>query len=325
MTFIDVFNGDADGICALHQLRLHNPRADTLLITGVKRDIDLLARIQDVDNSEITVLDISLDRNREALLHLLERDNRILYIDHHFSGEIPDSENLEAHIDPSPRTCTSIIVDAMLQGSYRPWAIVGAFGDNQDESALRLAQDLSLDAESVAALKETGILLNYNGYGAHPDDLFFPPDVLYRQVRAYADPLLFYAKSETLHTLRQGYEDDMRLAGSYQPVQESAHGRIFMLPAEAWARRVIGVFSNDLARQHPDKAHGLLFPNSDGSLRISVRAPLNNPTGADQLCRRFPSGGGRAAAAGINHLPREQAGEFMQAFLKQFNDNAPSQ
>ena len=38
MNFFDVFNGDADGICALIQLRLAEPR-DTTLITGVKRDI----------------------------------------------------------------------------------------------------------------------------------------------------------------------------------------------------------------------------------------------------------------------------------------------
>ena len=41
MARYDVFNGDADGICALLQLRLAAP-ADSTLITGVKRDIDLL-------------------------------------------------------------------------------------------------------------------------------------------------------------------------------------------------------------------------------------------------------------------------------------------
>ena len=44
MTRYDVFNGDADGICALHQLRLDEPR-DAELVTGVKRDIGLVARI----------------------------------------------------------------------------------------------------------------------------------------------------------------------------------------------------------------------------------------------------------------------------------------
>ncbi|MDQ6977782.1 MAG: acetyltransferase, partial [Ghiorsea sp.] len=41
MKVIDVFNGDADGLCALHQLRLAVPVNSTLM-TGVKRDINLL-------------------------------------------------------------------------------------------------------------------------------------------------------------------------------------------------------------------------------------------------------------------------------------------
>ena len=44
MTHYDVFNGDADGICALQQLRLAEPR-DAVLVTGVKRDIALLDRV----------------------------------------------------------------------------------------------------------------------------------------------------------------------------------------------------------------------------------------------------------------------------------------
>ena len=69
MTFFDVFNGDADGICALHQLRLAQPR-DAVLVTGVKRDTALLQRIAAAPGDHITVLDIPLDRNRGTLLAL---------------------------------------------------------------------------------------------------------------------------------------------------------------------------------------------------------------------------------------------------------------
>jgi len=72
MAYFDVFNGDADGICALQQLRLIEPREATP-ITGVKRDIGLLAWVQANPGDEVTVLDISLDRNRDALIGLLER------------------------------------------------------------------------------------------------------------------------------------------------------------------------------------------------------------------------------------------------------------
>ena len=42
LTVYDIFNGDADGMCALQQLRLREPR-DAQLVTGVKRDIALVA------------------------------------------------------------------------------------------------------------------------------------------------------------------------------------------------------------------------------------------------------------------------------------------
>jgi hypothetical protein len=51
-----------------------------------------------------------------------------------------------------------------------------------------------------------------------------------------------------------------------------------------------------------------------------VRAPLNNKKGADELCREFHSGGGRKAAAGINHLPEADYDKFMAAFLSAFLD-----
>ena len=57
--FYDVFNGDADGICALHQLRLADPRA-SVLVTGAKREIALLERVDAHPGDSITVLDISL-------------------------------------------------------------------------------------------------------------------------------------------------------------------------------------------------------------------------------------------------------------------------
>ncbi len=56
---IDVFNGDADGICALIQLRLAKP-VEAKLITGVKRDIQLLEQVMVQAHDSVTVLDISL-------------------------------------------------------------------------------------------------------------------------------------------------------------------------------------------------------------------------------------------------------------------------
>ncbi|MDH3394004.1 MAG: acetyltransferase, partial [Desulfobulbaceae bacterium] len=114
MTSFDVFNGDADGICALHQLRLAEPRPDAQLITGVKRDIKLLAQIKNTRQAQVTVLDISLDSNREDLNTLLSAGCTIFYADHHFAGDIPANNALTAHIDPGSEVCTSLIINRLL-------------------------------------------------------------------------------------------------------------------------------------------------------------------------------------------------------------------
>lgn len=247
----------------------------------------------------------------------------MFYADHHYAGELPASEHLIAHIDPQPLTCTSLIINQLLAGKYVLWAIVGAFGDNLDESAAQLAQEIGVEQASLGLLKETGILLNYNGYGASLEDLFFHPVELFRQVQPYPDPLAFYAEAPALQTLKEGYQGDMEQALSYDPMHQDNSGRVYQLPAEPWARRVAGVYSNTLARQKPELAHALLTENADKSLRISVRAPLSNRNGADVLCRQFPSGGGRAAAAGVNALPPEQLDTFIGAFSAQFRSSDP--
>jgi hypothetical protein len=85
-----------------------------------------------------------------------------------------------------------------------------------------------------------------------------------------------------------------------------------VLPDAAWSRRVRGVFGNALANRFPDRAHAILTRDARGGFVVSVRAPRAAPTGADALCRTYPSGGGRAAAAGINHLPEDALPDFVR-------------
>ena len=314
----DVFNGDADGTCSLHQLRLAAPAPEAQLITGVKRDICLLSRIQDARSSRITVLDVSLHSNREPLQRLLDAENEVVYIDHHFAGEIPHSPRLTHHINPAPDSCTSLIVDRLLSGRFSPWAICGAFGDNLHAEATAAASRLSLTEGETGKLREIGELLNYNGYGADLQDLYFPPANLYRDVQDYDNPLDYHQQSAYLKTLRLGFDNDMSLALSQPLFASNGSNSIYRFPDSPWARRVSGVFANLKARENPAGAHALITENSDGTLRVSVRAPLDNCCNADILCRSFPSGGGRGGAAGINGLPMDLLDSFIDAFNKTY-------
>ena len=312
----DVFNGDADGICSLLQLRLTEPR-DSTLVTGVKRDIKLLSQVQAAPGDRITVLDISMDKNKDALLECLATGAEVMYADHHVPGDIPSASNLTALIDESPKACTAAIINKHLGGSQIRWAITGAFGDNLKDTALSLASDENLSNDELKKLETLGVAINYNGYGPSLEDLHFAPAALYKSLLEYADPLHFVNSSEDFKTLHQGYCDDMQQAAQLTPFASTAKTAAFMLPNEAWARRVSGVFGNDLASNHQDRAHAVITEKGSGNYLVSVRAPLSNRQGAADLCSQFPSGGGRAGAAGINDLPGDQ----LDAFLKAFNNS----
>lgn len=317
MAYHDVFNGDADGICALQQLRLKEP-ADTVLVTGVKRDIKLLSRVAAEPGDVVTVLDISLESNHAALEQLLQRGVDIRYFDHHFAADTPQHPSLVANIDASPDVCTSLLVDRYLGGAFRSWAVVGAFGDNLNASAERAAAPLHLDEQSLDILRELGNYLNYNAYGASVEDLHFSPADVFRRLHPYNDPLTFVQEDEIFAILKAGYADDLGRADALIPEYETEKAALFLLPAEPWARRVSGVFANRLVHQEPQRAHALLTRLQPRGYLVSVRAPLANKIGADTLCRKFPSGGGRPAAAGINELPEERFDEFLKAFTRMY-------
>lgn len=315
MALIDVFNGDADGICALHQLRLDQP-ADSELVTGPKRDISLLKRVRAQAGDQVTVLDIALSKNREALDRLLEAGAQVRYFDHHQPGDIPVHPHFEPHIDTDANVCSSLLVNQYLGGTHLVWAVTAAFGDNLADAARQAAIPLNLSTAQLAQLQSLGECLNYNGYGETLDDLFFDPAELYRQLRPYADPFAFIAESAAYQTLNAGYQSDMARAVAVTATEARASGRIFMLPAEKWARRISGVFGNQLAVESPAQAHAVLTAKPDGGYVVSVRAPMLAKSGADTLCSQFDTGGGRKGAAGINHLPEAELARFNAAFFE---------
>ena len=317
MTHYDVFNGDADGICALQQLRLAEPK-ESVLVTGVKRDIGLLARVPAGAGDEVTVLDVSLDKNRAAVDRLLAAGVHVHYFDHHFPGEIPSHPNFQCHVETLPDKGTSLLVDESLGGRHRAWAVVGTFGDNFDDAARRAAEPLALGERALGQLRDLGIYINYNGYGAELADLHFAPDALYRRLSPFANPLDFIAEDPAFAALRDGYEDDMARARAVRPELETETHRLYILPSDPWGRRAGGVFANELAQDSPGHAHALLTRLPKGGFLVSVRAPIARPEGADVLCRQFATGGGRKAAAGINDLSESQYDRFLAAFMAAF-------
>ena len=313
----DVFNGDADGICALIQLRHAEPRPDAVLITGVKRDIQLLERIPSKDVGRIAALDISFDKNRDQVIRLLQDGADVFFCDHHFAGEIPEDSGLEALISPAPEVCTSALISGRLRGRYAEWASVGAFGDNLDATADKLIANLEHLVDRHA-LRQLGICVNYNAYGASLEDLHFAPAELYQRMARFKSPSdLIKEDGKLFETLTEAYLEDMHSANTAPRAVEDEDIAVISLPDAAWARRVSGVYGNDLANQSPDRAHAVLT-EIDGGYLVSVRAPLNNRSGADEVCRQFETGGGRAAAAGINKLPHAELGRFIDALRAQW-------
>lgn len=315
---IDVFNGDADGICALVQLRLAQP-TEAKLVTGIKRDIQLLETVSVAENDKITVLDISLEKNRTALDRVLAQGAHVFYVDHHQPGEIPEHPHLKTIINTDANVCTSLLVDGYLEGKYRAWAVTAAFGDNLIASAQTAAQPLGLSEAQLNRLNDLGVCINYNGYGGSLSDLHFAPDVLFRELVPYASPFDFMDDNKaTYQQLLGGYSDDMAQALQIKPEYQTDAVGVYILPDVAWARRISGVFGNELANQTPSRAHAVFSFTEKGDYQISVRSPLTNKTGADELCSAFPTGGGRKSAAGINHLPLDQLGAFITAFEEKY-------
>lgn len=304
----DVFNGDADGIIALLQLRLNEPRKSQL-ITGVKRDIQLLERVPKDDVSSVTVLDVSLDRNSVALEQLLDAKVPVTYIDHHLASLLPRSEYLTSHIDLSATTCTSLIVNRLLKGEFQNWAIAAAYGDNLVDVAIRLSKASGHSEEQDKQLKQLGKLINYNGYGESLDDLHFHPMALYQKLLAYHDPFDVIAdQSSPYHQLVEGYQCDLLAVEQAETLYQSSILEVCLLPDSSSSRRIIGEYSNQLVRQQPDKAHIILSKRTangekdEPQYTLSLRAPLNQPHSAGAICSVFVSGGGREIAAGINTL-----------------------
>jgi hypothetical protein len=308
----DVCNGDADGLCAALQWRLHRPGSATL-VTGLKREIALVERVRGHPGDEVNVFDVSMQRNLAAVRRLLDGGVRVRYFDHHAVDEVPAHPMLDAHIDRASDICTSLIVDRHLGGAFRAWALVGAYGDNLGEAADRLAAASGIAGGDAARLRRLGEAVNYNAYGDDESDVCIAPSRLFEILERHRDPRDLLAQEEIAERIDAMRRADLDQALALPAHWHDARASVHVLPDAPWSRRVLGALANVLANAQPQRAHAVLKAQRGGGYAVSVRAPLCAPSGADELCRRF-GGGGRARAAGIDGLPEAELDRFVEAF-----------
>ena len=256
-------------------------------VTGVKRDIELLERVNPTPDDEIIVMDISLARNHARAVELSSQGFDITWFDHHLAGEPIDG--ITTNIDTSANVCTARIVEKFL-GVESDWAQVALHGDG-----------LSVHSRKPE-FKELGELLNYNGYGADLSDLHFHPDDLLllclqaKTPQNFMDTLAFM-------TLKNGFESDLANAKNID-----LNNGYYLLPNEAWARRVVGVLAHRI-NEGGDGPHVIAIDKGE-TLQVSIRGS----EGIGELCKMF-GGGGRATAGGIDALPKSE----ITALMKEVN------
>jgi hypothetical protein len=317
MTNYDVFNGDTDGIFAWHQLRLTHPR-DATLVTGVKRDVGLVGRVEAGEGDLVTVLDVSHAKNRKDVQRLLDSGAMVEYFDHHDPGELLEHPNITYHINTEPNVSTGLIVNSHVKGKNRLWSIATAFGDNHMDLAMNMAKSENLNEDQIILLKQIGLVVNYNSYGQTAEDLFFPPEEIAKAVKACgSDVFRFTEQSNIFPTLLENFSADMSSAVCQEPYSISDNAVIYTLPNEGWTHRIMGSFSNHLVSTNKDLACAIAVLNSDGTYRISVRSSINNPYGAGDLCKKF-GGGGREKAGGVNNLDASELDTFKEEFERTF-------
>lgn len=315
--YIDVFNGDADGIFSLIQLRKSYPITTydkQILITGVKRDIALVSQIDNnlANDSKITVLDVSFDKNHKDVNRVLEHCQSLFYCDHHKADKLFEHKNLVTVINTEPTVCTGLLINNMLNDENILWAVAAIYGDGLDSVASGYVERLGLTQTQCNQLKELGVLVNYNGYGNSVTDLYFDPADLYQRLVNYDNPFEVVADSESPYQLlKQGYDADIAKAKTSEQLVDSDIIAVILEDAP-WARRISGTYGNQLAATNSDKPVVIVTDNPHGSYSISLRAPKSNPYGASTICSQFNTGGGREGAAGINELPKSDLAKFIE-------------
>ncbi len=149
------------------------------------------------------------------------------------------------------------------------------------------------------------------------EDLHIEPESLFVKLFRYNSPFdLLDDPISPYFVLKAGYEEDNAHVSALAPSFSTSAAEVYELPCEAWARRISGVFGNALANQSPDKAHAVITLNGNQSdYTVSVRAPLSNRTGADEVCTQFATGGAAKRRQGLTNYQSTRNNAFSRLLI----------
>ena len=256
--------------------------------------------------------------NRAALERLVRDGAAVEYFDHHFTGDAPLPGGVVAHIDTSPHVCTGMLVDRHLHGRQRIWAVVAAFGDNLVDVACDLA---------AALCREHGRAGGAAGPGRRTD-----AQQLQRPRRGRVDPAGRRSRgSSSPSPIRF---DSLRRARCTRPSRPrdaaTSHSRATSrrrtcCPGPGCTccpmRPGRGACAASSATRSPTRSPRSRTRSSRCARTATTRSACARrarvPT-APTRSAGSSAGNGRAAAAGIGRLPREELGEFVARLAERY-------
>ena len=162
---------------------------------------------------------------------------------------------------------------------------------------------------SAVQLRRLGEAINYNAYGDDASDQHIAPQQLYARLAQHAHPL------DLLRHDSIGTELDALRRGDLQQALAQPCMRRAVARAGCAARCALGAACHRQLCQHAGGRRARA--GACGAAGRPARRPCRQPAraaghtgGADEFCRRF-GGGGRAGAAGIDHLPDSELPRFV--------------
>lgn len=309
---VDVCIGDANGLCSLLQWRLHQPKqSSTLALLGHESRLDGLVHSR--AGGDVLLCEIPMQANRSTLMQLLDSGAQIQYLSHQIGDEPLWHPQLQYIEDAPQDRCTSLMVDRILDGRYRQWALVGAYGKHCNAQADKLAASNGLSAHARTQLRELGELINYNACSVDGKNACIPAVELYSVMSGYQQAMDFLQSEPVVGELESVRREDLARAVQIAPYWQDAHASVYVLPNAPWAHRVASGFGKHISAKEPTRAHAFLRPAANGSFMTRVHAARSAP--ADGLT--FP--GSQAdddyqRTWVIEQLPDQEIDHFISAF-----------